>query len=143
MLQNSHGLPLPEGTSLSLINELKRLLNLYVVAAVGNREMQNLYSGPLFSEIVSNMDLALAAQSGTNSTTGESARRSYEYSDSDLSIIGLTVSLDMYNQIHPPYGATLILELHRKEQMEPFIRVRIRLYFSFLDIPRIALAWPG
>ena len=124
IFQNSHGLPLPEGTSQSLIKELyEGILNLYMVADVRTREMQNFYSGPLFSELVTNMDLALAARNGTNSTSGTNARRSYEYSDSELSIVGLMVSLDMYNQIHPPYGTTLVFELHKKDEMEPFIRV--------------------
>ena len=104
-------------------------MNKFMKAAVGNLEMQEIYMGPLFTEIVSNMDLAVGARD-LNSTT--IPRRAYEFSAADLAISGLLTSLHMFNDTYVPYSSALILELHREGDWDPFIRVWRSLFLLFI-----------
>ena len=88
--------------------------------------MQELYMGPLFTELVNNMNLALTAgvQDLNSTTLGVSnVKRAYAFSTADLGISGILISLNMFNYMPVPSASALILELHREANSDPFIRV--------------------
>ena len=98
----------------------------YIDTAVGNLELQGLYMGSLFTELVSNMDRALTArvQDPNSNTVGiESVKRAYGFCTTNLGLSGLLIPLEMFNYKYVPYSSAVILELHKEPNLEPFIRV--------------------
>ena len=112
--------------------------------------MQELFVGPLFSELVRNMDDVVNGYvnvkgSKSNSDTNTKPKRAYEYSTGDSVLLTLLPTLQMYNHISPPYGATLLIELHKNPadvmgnagHKEYFIRVRFPV-FKITQFSRLA-----
>ncbi len=85
--------------------------------------MAGLRAGPLFSELVGNMDEAVQGMGASGQ-----GKRAYEYSTTDIVVGTLLNALEMPINVPPPYGATFILELHKSSDVTgsgEYVRVRI------------------
>ncbi len=93
-----------------------------------NKEMERLFIGPLFSELVDNMDSAISSRQtikdDNSMPKSKGTPKAFEYSTNDGVVAGLLLTLKMHNNIPPPYGATIILELHTTPQV-PDYNVRV------------------
>ena len=134
MIQESHGDPLPPGLTREMIDHISLLVVRILQGDVGTKEQRQLYLGPMVTELVSNMDVALG--NGTRPPNTEerpedtrTGRVYYEYFTRLLMIPALMSMMNMNNLLLAPYGAAFFFELHKEELGEPYIKVCLVIRF--------------
>lgn len=103
-IQNLYNLSLPDWADNATLKKLFEYRVMDFDWSYKTDEMRRLRGGSFVGEIIKNMEEKIGGKIP--------AKKMFMYSAHDMTIIAVTKTLGIYNDIFPPYIATLLFELH-------------------------------
>ncbi|XP_014790422.1 prostatic acid phosphatase isoform X1 [Octopus bimaculoides] len=125
--KRAHNFSLPSWASDDIMLKLKALEIIKMKNYFYTPSMQLLKGGHLLWDIVENMNLKV--------TEPETLRKFIMYSAHDSTMIALFMSLNLFNDILPPYASCLIIELHKSEENSYFVQIFYKNSTSAEPVP--------
>ncbi|XP_064613887.1 lysosomal acid phosphatase-like isoform X2 [Liolophura sinensis] len=118
--ESRHNFSLPSWVNSSIINKLRTLESFSFTLMYNTTLLQRLKGGPLLKVMLENMNNKI---NRINGTLDAERARMYMYSAHDTTVAALLSALGVFNDISPPYAASVILELHEDPANTYYVKV--------------------
>ncbi|GAB1610523.1 prostatic acid phosphatase-like [Argonauta hians] len=127
-----HNISLPSWVTAQTMASLEQLHVLKMKAYFYTPHMQKLKGGYLLWDIMENMNLKV--------TEPDTRRRLVMYSAHDSTLVALMMSMNVFNNILPPYASCLIVELHQHSNQSYYVEI---FYRNSTHHPPVPITLPG
>ncbi|RWS09887.1 lysosomal acid phosphatase-like protein 3 [Dinothrombium tinctorium] len=112
VIERSVGYKLPNWINSSTMEQLKTLAGYSFYFPVSTQILQKLRAGVLIDEILSRFQLF----DSKSEEKGKDNKKIFIYSTHDTKLAALLTTLGVFNKLTPPFGSTVIFELHSSEK---------------------------
>ncbi|XP_047472576.1 prostatic acid phosphatase-like isoform X1 [Penaeus chinensis] len=128
-----YNLTLPDWTH-DVLPAMKELSDFSFEIVALSEELKRLRAGPIIGEMGKNMREKVAGNTPQ--------QKMFMYSAHDTTLAQLLLGLGVFNNVAPPYATTFIIELHKHNENEHYVKMFLRNDTKIID-PPYELHLPG